>query len=205
MDVIGFLCVSLGSSTVQLRDSLGSWRAWACSETGFNNLNWDDASGIYYWRVAFCCAFYVGDINKGMFPVYGGKCLSREAVHNWVEKFSSRTSESRRWWNGGTDMAEATVKIFLCCGVRHTGRARDKCINVGGGYGEKLIFFSRSNIMFHVLYPFVTYILTLPYIRLETFMEIRSHRNLLVRLVATILSRTWTLNSRSRLPKNVSP
>jgi hypothetical protein len=23
-----------------------------------------------------------------MFPVYGGKCLSREEVHNWVEKFS---------------------------------------------------------------------------------------------------------------------
>jgi transposase len=22
------------------------------------------------------------------FPVYGGKCLSREAVHDWVEKFS---------------------------------------------------------------------------------------------------------------------
>jgi hypothetical protein len=23
-----------------------------------------------------------------MFPVYGGKCSSRKAVHNWVEKFS---------------------------------------------------------------------------------------------------------------------
>jgi hypothetical protein len=28
------------------------------------------------------------DIHKGIFPVYGGKCLSRKAVHNWVEKFS---------------------------------------------------------------------------------------------------------------------
>jgi hypothetical protein len=27
-----------------------------------------------------------------MFPVYGGKCLSRKAVHNWVEKFSQRRS-----------------------------------------------------------------------------------------------------------------
>jgi hypothetical protein len=27
------------------------------------------------------------DIHKEMFPVYGGKCLSRKAVHNWVEKF----------------------------------------------------------------------------------------------------------------------
>jgi hypothetical protein len=24
------------------------------------------------------------DIHKEMFPVYGGKCLSRKAVHNWV-------------------------------------------------------------------------------------------------------------------------
>jgi hypothetical protein len=28
------------------------------------------------------------DIRKEMFSVYGGKWLSREAVHNWVEKFS---------------------------------------------------------------------------------------------------------------------
>jgi hypothetical protein len=28
------------------------------------------------------------DIHKGMFPVHGGKGLSRKAVHNWVEKFS---------------------------------------------------------------------------------------------------------------------
>jgi hypothetical protein len=26
------------------------------------------------------------DINKEMLPVYNGKCLSREAVHNWVDK-----------------------------------------------------------------------------------------------------------------------
>jgi hypothetical protein len=28
------------------------------------------------------------DIHKEMFPVYGGKCLSLKAVHNWFEKFS---------------------------------------------------------------------------------------------------------------------
>jgi hypothetical protein len=41
MDVIGFLCVSLGSSTVQLHDSLGSRRARTCSETGFSSQNGD--------------------------------------------------------------------------------------------------------------------------------------------------------------------
>jgi hypothetical protein len=26
------------------------------------------------------------DIYKEIFPVYGGECLSRKAVHSWVEK-----------------------------------------------------------------------------------------------------------------------
>jgi hypothetical protein len=33
------------------------------------------------------------DIHKEMFPVYSGKCLSRKAVHNWVEKFSQGRSK----------------------------------------------------------------------------------------------------------------
>jgi hypothetical protein len=33
------------------------------------------------------------NINKEIFPVYGGKCLSRKAVHNWVEKFSQGRSK----------------------------------------------------------------------------------------------------------------
>jgi hypothetical protein len=39
MDVIGFLCVSLGTSTVQLHGSLGSRRACPCSEAGFSSQN----------------------------------------------------------------------------------------------------------------------------------------------------------------------
>jgi hypothetical protein len=41
MDIIGFLCVSLGSSTVHLYDSLGSRRTSACSEAGFYSQNGD--------------------------------------------------------------------------------------------------------------------------------------------------------------------
>jgi hypothetical protein len=51
-----------------------------------------------------------------MFPVYGGKCLSRKAVHNWVEKFSQLRSkvshdetEVRKWLR--------QQSILLCCGV----------------------------------------------------------------------------------------
>jgi hypothetical protein len=43
MDVIGSLCVPLGSSAVQLHDSLGSRSAWACSEAGFSSKNGDRA------------------------------------------------------------------------------------------------------------------------------------------------------------------
>jgi hypothetical protein len=43
MDVIGFLCVSLDSSAVQLHDSLGSRWTWACSEAGFSSQNGDHA------------------------------------------------------------------------------------------------------------------------------------------------------------------
>jgi hypothetical protein len=28
------------------------------------------------------------DLHKEVFPVYGGKCLSPKAVHNWFEKLS---------------------------------------------------------------------------------------------------------------------
>jgi hypothetical protein len=32
------------------------------------------------------------DIHREIFPVYGGKCMLRKAVHNWVEKFSQGRS-----------------------------------------------------------------------------------------------------------------
>jgi hypothetical protein len=38
----------------------------------------------------------VKDIHKEMFPVYGGKCLSRKAVHNWVADLLVMTM--RRNW-----------------------------------------------------------------------------------------------------------
>jgi hypothetical protein len=46
-----------------------------------------------------CCAFFVGQrhpakvIHKEMSPVYGEKCLSRKAVHNWVDKFAQGRSK----------------------------------------------------------------------------------------------------------------
>jgi hypothetical protein len=82
--------------------SQGSRSACACPKDGFRSQNADDASGLSYRTVAFTCAFLwakrlnAKDIHKEMFPVYGGKCLSRKAVHNWVKKFSQGRFESRR-------------------------------------------------------------------------------------------------------------
>jgi ribulose 1,5-bisphosphate synthetase/thiazole synthase len=46
----------------------------------------------------------VKDVHKEMFPVYGGKCLSRKAVHSWVKKRAKRfpddeevETEVRKW------------------------------------------------------------------------------------------------------------
>jgi hypothetical protein len=59
------------------------------------------------------------DIHIEMFPVYGGKCLSRKAVDNWVKKFSQGRWKSRR----GAEVAETTVKKrFLCWGFRRNGK-----------------------------------------------------------------------------------
>jgi hypothetical protein len=59
------------------------------------------------------------DIHKELFPVYGGKCLSREAVHNWADKFTQGRSK--------------------VAGAGFDARVRrwDECMNVGGGYVEK--------------------------------------------------------------------
>jgi hypothetical protein len=51
------------------------------------------------WGIDLLCVFLWADrlyakvIYKDMFPVCGGKCLSRKVVHNWVEKFSRGCSE----------------------------------------------------------------------------------------------------------------
>jgi hypothetical protein len=84
MDVIGFLCVSLGSSTVQLHDSLCSRRA--CSEAGFSSQNGDreeypteeERSVV---RFLWVKELNAKDIQKEIFSVYGGNCLWRKAVH----------------------------------------------------------------------------------------------------------------------------
>jgi hypothetical protein len=52
------------------------------------------------------------NIHKEMFPVYGGKCLSRKAVHNCVQKFSqgrSKVADDGRLGRPVEIVTEATV------------------------------------------------------------------------------------------------
>jgi hypothetical protein len=95
MNKIGFPCVSLGSSTVQHHDSLGSRRACICSEAGFSSQNGHRAWRVCYEKQRSFLSFFLCtkglnamDIHKEMFPVYVGKCISRKAVHNWVANVS---------------------------------------------------------------------------------------------------------------------
>jgi hypothetical protein len=72
-----------------------------------------------------------------MFPVYGGKCLSRKGFHNWVEKFSQGRSkvaddETEVWkW-----LKKRSIN-FHAGGFDALVKQWDKCINVGGGYVGK--------------------------------------------------------------------
>jgi transposase len=87
----------------------------------------------------------VTDIHKGMLPIYGGKCLSRNTVPNWVEKFSEGRSKVADDARSGcpVDIAtETTVQRdsredFCAAGFDALVKRWDKCINVDGGYVEK--------------------------------------------------------------------
>jgi hypothetical protein len=41
------------------------------------------------------------NIYKEMFSVYGGRCLSRKTVHNWVENISLMTKSLKRRCGSG--------------------------------------------------------------------------------------------------------
>jgi hypothetical protein len=77
----------------------------------------------YFVRILWAKVLYTKDIHKGLFLTYDGKCLSRKAVHKWVEKFSQGRSKGAPEDRPGAEVAEKTLKRFLCCGFRLTGKA----------------------------------------------------------------------------------
>jgi hypothetical protein len=47
-------------------------------------------------------------IHKEMFPLYGGKCSSRKAFHNWVAKFPQGCSKITYDARSGEEVAQTT-------------------------------------------------------------------------------------------------
>jgi hypothetical protein len=100
MKVISFLCVSLGSRTVQLHNSRGSRRAQACSLGGFSIQNGRAEECIAeeqlsVVRFVWTKGLNAKDIHKETFPIYGGKCFTLKSVYNWVEKHLLRYVDER--------------------------------------------------------------------------------------------------------------
>jgi hypothetical protein len=60
-------------------------------------------------------------------------------------------------------VAETTVKRLLCCGFRRTGKAMGQMYRCMWRICREVhVFLTFEYHMFYVLYPFVTYLLTLP-------------------------------------------
>jgi hypothetical protein len=76
------------------------------------------------------------DIHKEMIPVYGGKCLSREAVHNWAEESSRHFADDEGVEREVRKWLRQQSKTFYAASFDEMVK-RDKFISVGGGYVEK--------------------------------------------------------------------
>jgi hypothetical protein len=88
--------------------------------------------------------------TKICFSVYGGKCLTRKAVHNWVERFShgrSKVTDDAR--PGAGDNSQT----LPCCGFRRTGKAMGQLRQFWWRiFSEITVFFSCSNITYFTFY-----------------------------------------------------
>jgi hypothetical protein len=105
MNVIGFLYVSLGGSTVQLHDKSVTGLL-KLEKTRFVHVH-RRVSVVKMATVLECpteeqrtvCIFLWAKelnaiyIHNKIFPVYGGKFLSLKAIRNWVQKLSEGFSK----------------------------------------------------------------------------------------------------------------
>jgi hypothetical protein len=98
--------------------------------------------------------------TKKCFPFTVGSVYRVKRFTTWWQTFRWW----RRGWNRGAEVAETTVKTLLSCAFRRTGKAMGQvyqcCWRI---CRETNAFLSRFEYhMFYVLYPFVTYLLSLP-------------------------------------------
>jgi hypothetical protein len=122
MDVIGSLCVSLESSTIQ---HLGIRRACAWSEAGVDSQNGDRVWGVYWRREALYCALFCRQkdsmqsifIKKCFLFTLGSVCCIKRSRNSLMDVRKSQIM------NGDAEVAETTVKCLLCCEFRRTDKA----------------------------------------------------------------------------------
>ena len=81
------------------------------------------------------------DIHKEMLPMYGEHCLSCQALHNWVQKFSEgRTSiedEHPAVERAMSAWFRQQPKEFFAAGFQGLVKRWDNCLNLYGDYVEK--------------------------------------------------------------------
>jgi hypothetical protein len=103
------------------------------------------------------------NIRKEMFPVYGGKCLSRKGVHNLIDKFSQGRSKVADDDRPGAEVAETTVKRLPYCGFRRTGKTMGQAYQCWWRICYEM-FFPASNVACFAFYIHLwpAYLLTAP-------------------------------------------
>jgi hypothetical protein len=104
-----------------------------------------------FLRVLWAKGLNAKDIHKEVFPIYGGKCMLRKAVHNWVEKCDKRFADDEEVEMEVRKWLRQQSKDFYAADFDALVKRCDKCFSVGGGYVEKY-FFSGSNITCFMFY-----------------------------------------------------
>jgi hypothetical protein len=69
------------------------------------------------------------DIHKYIFSVYSGKCLSRKAVHNCVEKHGKRSTDDKEVETEVRKCLRQQSKDFSAAGFDDLVKRWDKCVN----------------------------------------------------------------------------
>ena len=77
------------------------------------------------------------DIYKEMLPMYGEHCLSCQAVHNWVQKFSEGRTSIEDEHRVGRINFRHQPKEFFAVGFQGLVKRWDKCLNLYRDYVEK--------------------------------------------------------------------
>ena len=74
------------------------------------------------------------DIRKEMLPMYGEHCLSRQTVHNWVQKFSEGRTIIEDEHRVDRITFRQQPKEFFAADFQGLVKRWDKCLNLYGDY-----------------------------------------------------------------------